>query len=32
MLISTDRPVPGDVLGRIRAAAGILDLHSVADA
>jgi D-3-phosphoglycerate dehydrogenase len=32
MLISTDHPVPGDVLGRIRAAAGILDLHSVADA
>jgi len=32
MLISTDRPVPRDVLGRIRTAAGILDLHSVADA
>jgi D-3-phosphoglycerate dehydrogenase len=32
MLISTDRPVPRDVLGRIRTAAGILELHSVADA
>jgi D-3-phosphoglycerate dehydrogenase len=32
MLLSTDRPVPRDVLGRIQAAAGILDLHYVADA
>jgi len=32
MLLSTDRPVPRDVLARLRAAAGILDLHYVADA
>lgn len=32
MLLSTDRPVPRDVLGRLRDAAGILDLHYVADA
>ena len=32
MLLSTDRPVPSEVLGLLRAAAGILDLHYVADA
>ncbi len=32
MLLTTDRLVPRDVLARLRAAAGILDLHSVADA
>jgi D-3-phosphoglycerate dehydrogenase len=32
MLLSTDRPVPREVLGRLQAAAGILDLHYVADA
>jgi len=32
MLLTTDRSVPRDVLGRLRAAAGILDLHYVADA
>jgi D-3-phosphoglycerate dehydrogenase len=31
MLLSTDSPVPNEVLGRIRAAAGILDLHCVAN-
>jgi D-3-phosphoglycerate dehydrogenase len=29
MLISTDRPVPQDVIGRLRAAAGILETHRV---
>ena len=32
MLLSTDRPVPRDILGRVRAIAGILDLHSVSGA
>ncbi len=32
MLLTTDRLVPRDVLARLRAAAGILDLHYVADA
>ena len=32
MLLSTDRPVPREVLGLLRNAAGILDLHYVADA
>jgi len=32
MLLSTDRPVPRGVLGSLRAAPGILDLHYVADA
>ncbi|MGA3352405.1 MAG: phosphoglycerate dehydrogenase [Acidimicrobiales bacterium] len=32
MLLSTDRPVPRDVLGRLHTEAGILDLHSVAGA
>jgi D-3-phosphoglycerate dehydrogenase len=32
MLLSTDRPVPLDVLGRVRATAGILGLHSVSGA
>ncbi len=30
MLLSTDRPVPRDVLGRLATKAGILDLHSLA--
>jgi D-3-phosphoglycerate dehydrogenase len=32
MLLTTDRTVPKDVLGRLRSAPGILDLHYVADA
>ncbi|MGO9581980.1 MAG: phosphoglycerate dehydrogenase [Acidimicrobiales bacterium] len=32
MLLSTDRPVPSELLDRVRTAAGILDLHSVAGA
>ncbi|MGA3214298.1 MAG: phosphoglycerate dehydrogenase [Acidimicrobiales bacterium] len=32
MLLSTDRPVPSELLERLRSAAGILDLHSVTDA
>ena len=32
MLLTTDRPVPLEVLGQLRNAAGILDLHYVADA
>jgi D-3-phosphoglycerate dehydrogenase len=32
MVLSTDRPVPPDVTGRVRAAAGILEIHSVAGA
>ncbi len=32
MLLSTDRPVPPEVIGRVRAAAGILEIHSVAGA
>ena len=32
MLLSTDRSVPRDVLGRLGTKAGILDLHSVAGA
>ena len=30
MVLSTDRPVPYEVIGRVRAAAGILEIHSVA--
>ena len=32
MVLSTDRPVPAEVTGRVRAAAGILEIHSVAGA
>ena len=32
MVLSTDRPVPPEVTGRVRAAAGILEIHSVAGA
>jgi hypothetical protein len=32
MVLSTDRPVPSEVIGRVRAAAGILEIHSVAGA
>jgi D-3-phosphoglycerate dehydrogenase len=29
MVLSTDRPVPYEVIGRVKAAAGILEIHSV---
>jgi D-3-phosphoglycerate dehydrogenase len=32
MLLSTDRPVPPEVMGRVRAAAGILEIHRVTGA
>jgi D-3-phosphoglycerate dehydrogenase len=32
MVLSTDRPVPPEVIGRVGAAAGILEIHSVAGA
>ena len=32
MVLSTDRPVPSEVIGRVRAAAGILEIHSLAGA
>jgi hypothetical protein len=32
MVLSTDRPVPPEVIGRVRDAAGILEIHRVAGA